>query len=202
MTAKLTEAIPPQSFELVRARICVILATELANQQTITPSFTKPDVWEERFYPFNEETEMPAINVTYADGAYENENIKKSDGAYLFNIDVYTVSASTEDMKGDKASMLLMSKIAGMVRAILMNPAYNLLGYTPPTFVINRRVRRFFIGDKSTVEDALSRVVGRIQFEVKAVETTELATGSAFQLGVTTVKLIDTEYGFKYEYQD
>src|ERR1043165_4972336 len=183
--------IPPQNFEQIRDIIVRILTIEFASQYAMNNSYPKIDkIWSERYIPFNSETELPTINVNISKGGTDNQSNKKLDGEYTYNIDCYTnASTTTENGPGDQYAMILMSKVAGMVCAILRNPLYNNLTLEPG-IVIRTRVKGFFIGDKSTVEDALHSVVGRVQFVVEAIETNKLLSGSTeLQLSTTQVKL-------------
>ena len=203
MPAIIPSLISPQNFELARAQICAILALELANQATLDapyPAITK--VWEERCIAFDADTEFPAINVSLHKGDYSNSDVRKADGKYLFNIDVY-IDAPTSDNggPGDQRAMYWLTKIVGVVRTILMWPKYRQTLLLPPgTLVGFNNVDRFFLGDRTTVADALSSVVGRVQYAVGAIETVGLSEAAALTLSTTKVYLHETDQGFYYEY--
>lgn len=175
MAAIITSSIPQQNFEIIRDRIAAILTLELANQYALNNSY--PNVqraWIERFMPFNSETDLPTVNVSIERGDYSNRTQKKSDGAYVYNIDVYTSAATSENTgPADQFAMITMNKLLGMCRAILSNPAYNILGLSPG-IIMDTCVDRLFISDASTVKDALSSALGRLQFVVRAVENVDL----------------------------
>lgn len=203
MAAKLHAIIPLQSFELVLQRLGEILALEFANQHVLDNAFVAPRVYINRFIPINAETEVPAINVSYYHGKYENENVKKQDGVYVFNIDVYTAAPTTSEVSGDTKSRSLMDRLMGMVRSIIMNPAYLTLGYTAPSsIVIGRTIHQMLILQQGEVADMLSSVCGRVQVMVKAIETMELVVGVPLHLLTTKVLLNESDKGFYYEYQD
>jgi hypothetical protein len=193
----LTQAIPAQSFELIRNRIGEIIANEFAAQKVITPSWVKPTVWVERYYAF-QDTEMPAVNVTFAGGSYSNETIQRSQGEYTYNINVFTASPTTSANGGDKIALLALQKVLGMIRSILMNNQYIKLGYALNGIVINRRIGTIQIGDKKDIQDALSDVVGQITLVVNAIETSEVGEGVECTLVNSSVKLDESVEGFYY----
>jgi hypothetical protein len=192
----ITQAIPSQAFEVIRNRIGEIIANEFTAQKVITPTWVKPTVWVERYYAFDSETQLPAVNITFSGGSYLNENIVRSQAEYIYNINVSTASPSTSTANGDKLALLQMQKIVGMIRAILMNPIYVKLGYANNAgIVISRRIESIRIGDKKDIQDALSDVVGQIVLVVNAIETTELGTGVEVQMVNSHVTLDESEQG-------
>ncbi len=192
----ITQAIPSQAFEVIRNRIGEIIANEFTAQKVITPTWVQPTVWVERYYAFDSETQLPAVNVTFSGGSYLNETIVRSQAEYIYNINVSTASPSTSTANGDKLALLQMQKIVGMIRAILMNPIYVKLGYANNAgIVISRRIESIRIGDKKDIQDALSDVVGQIVLVVNAIETTELGTGVEVQMVNSHVTLDESEQG-------
>ena len=79
---KITQAIPPQAFEIIRNRIGLILAEEIDNQSILTYD---PDldltVWVERTVPFDK-TELPSVNVSLARGSYDSKTYRETDSTY------------------------------------------------------------------------------------------------------------------------
>lgn len=170
MSAKITSQIPDQNFELIRDRIGLILGEELRNQYLLNPNYPKVHkVWVERCLPFDSETEIPTVNVNIAKTVYDQKTSRHMAGETTFNIDVYTAADTQGGNAGDQLAMLLMNKIIGMIRVILSSPV-NLTLQFAPGIIAGTMVEGFFIGDKSVVKDALSNVIGRIQFTVRAVE--------------------------------
>jgi hypothetical protein len=199
LTPKLNGLIPPQKFEIVRDQIGAIISAEMANQYVLNSTYPKIEkVWVERFIGFNEDTECPAINVSLQKGDFSNKTEKKRDGVYLFNIDVYAMATSTPDEWADQAAMLLTSKIMGMIAAILSAPVYTTLDL-PRGYISSTEVVRMWVGNKSTIEDALAGVVGRIQFAVTCMETVELQSSVPLEVSHTRIKLNETEKGFYIE---
>jgi len=195
--------IPQQNFETIRNQIAFVLAQELASQyarNNTIPQVQKVEI--ERFIPINEETESPLVNVSCDMGSYDNGNMVKWDGTYMFNIDAYTTANSTADDAGDKLAMVSLGRLVGLIRAILCNPIYKTLGLDAGT-IADAKVERFFITDKSTVKDALSGVVGRVQYSLRCVETIDtvnIITGVPLQDSTVTVTLNeDKTIGYFYD---
>lgn len=202
-TPQLDGIIPEQNLELIRNKIAEIIDTELANQVVLNPSAPKvKGVWLERFIAFDEGTELPAVNVCFSQSSYSNQTQIKTQEQCTFVIDVYTNATATRDgakiLYGDKKAMLEMTRILGMIRTILSAPAYRTLGITTG-IISHSMVERMYIGDKSTAVDALSGVVGRIIYTISALEKWELQPSVALQLSTITVKLAESEKGFKIE---
>lgn len=192
--------IPPQNFEIIRDKIGAILSDEIPNQHTLNTSYPNiSKIWIERFIQFNSETEVPTININLDHIIYSDKDKRKRASDIVYNIDIYTTSPTTDATgPGDQYSMVVMNKIAGIVMAILENPIYSpALGLT---LGISTRtvVERLSILYKSQVKDALSDVVGRIQFRVEAIEENILATGIPIQESTTKV-LLDDDEGFYYD---
>lgn len=203
LSPKITASIPPQTFETIIVRIAEILAVELARQWTLDNNYPKVKaVWVERFTAFDTPTELPAVNVNFSKGTYANQNPVKSDGTYTFNIDVYTGAQSTQTSGSiqwaDKKALLEMTKIMGMIRAILSAPAWVCLGFDPGK-IGHMQVRDIRVADRSTMANALAEVIGRVTFDVVALETNELQTSVPLEIANTVVKISDSEQGFKIE---
>ena len=192
----ITQAISPQAFELVRDRIGEILTSELAAQADFTygeiPDLT---VYSERFIPFDN-TELPAINISLSRGLLDSQTAIQSDGAYRFNVDVHTLSPSSEGSPGDSEAMHKLHRLIGVVRAILEDPIYKTLGFVPP-FVMNRHVEEIAIADPDP-QDTASVVMGRLIFVVRVPETVNLIVPNLISGYETNVKLALTDKGYVF----
>ena len=177
--------IPSQAYELIRNRIVEILGEEMDNQFVLSgdPDLDI-DVWMERNISFDKEELYPAaMNVSFIDGNYENEDQRDADGVYSYAIDVYARSVDTDSTTGDTTSALIVQKILGKVRAILNATQYKTLAFAPVNgkqIIKNRRCSQIQVwdpkrqqgigADTSTTFDQ----AGRIVFVVKAFETVEV----------------------------
>jgi hypothetical protein len=188
--------IPPQNFELVRDRIAEILTTEVANQFILTsnPDFDL-DIWIERSIPFDKE-ELPTINGNLATGSFSGHTQKTTDGTYTYFIDCFTKAVSTDDDKGDQLASIKLQRLLGICRAILEDPKYKTLGFSPPS-IFNRHCESLSIAEPGK-QDAASSVMGRLSFIVKVPETVELITPILLGRNDTRVKLFETDRGYFY----
>lgn len=206
-SAILPSLIPPQNFEVLRNQIGAVIALEMAAQyarDNTYPNIAAVDV--ERFISYDANTELPRINVSVQSVTFSGKSNQKQDGIAIYNIDIYTTSNSTAGSEGDKASMILMSKIAGMVRAILNFPGLTPSGYTnlglPNGSIGKTSVDSFTILDKAAVKDALSNVVGRLQFSAYYIEPNVLDSPQYYVNELTaTIHMKDSAYGFFYDYK-
>lgn len=196
--AKINGLIPEQNFEKIRDRIGQILAIEIANQYTISGDAQyNPTIWVERTTPFDK-TELPAINVRLNSIDFDNEDVRSSDANTSWYIDCYTNSEYSDDGDGDKLAMVNLQRILGIVRAILKNPQYKTLDFAPP-FLCTTKISRLFIGEVNT-SDALSSVVGRIEFSVRVPENVQLLDVVPLMSAYTTVYMGETDKGYRWEF--
>lgn len=197
--AFLTEIIPPRAFETIRNRIADILIDEFSHQATLdyAPD-VDPDFFVGRFIPFDK-TELPAVNINFASGDYNSKSVISSEGNYTYNIDVYTAAVSTAEDEGDSKATVLLEKILGMILAILQNPVYDSLGYARPS-ITRLQIPSINIADPSKLQtqDAINFIWGRIQVNVVANETVELATNKLMTGYDTKVKIGTSEVGYSY----
>jgi hypothetical protein len=199
VSALITSIIPVQNFELIRDAIGVILATELANQQTLIEDdggeFTAPEVWVDRYVTLDK-TELPAVVVTYGNGEYANQTQIVTEGTYTYFIDTYCNAETEDDTDGYRLSMAKVDRIMGMIRYILSSPFYKTLGFQAG-FILNRTIQSMGVFSKQDVQDALSDGVGRLVFTVRV---TELQSGQPIADfdGIDTIfYLSDTGEGYK-----
>jgi hypothetical protein len=190
---QINEILQPQYYEIIRDRIVDILFDELLNQYTIgyDDDFNVA-VTGERFVAIGL-PEVPIINVSLANGNFDNKHIGFSDGAYTFNIDVYS-NSSTED--GDRLSTIHLHKLLGACRAILENPAYKTLGFNPG-FIRRVGVQGFDIAEQRS-NDSRNNAMGRLVFNVSATEYSPFKEPELIAGMNTEVKISDSEVGFLY----
>ncbi len=194
--AQIKEIIPPQFFELIRDRIAEILVSELDEQFVLTyDADLQATVYGDRFIAFDN-TELPAINVSFSAGDYNNQTVRDVDGTYSYFIDVFTQAKTTDDDRGDKLAMLKLHKLLGVCRAIIQNPIYKTLGFEPP-FLMSRQISRIFIAEPKG-DDTLSVVMGRLILTIVAPEDTQLLTAKLIKGFDTQVKLFLTDKGYIY----
>lgn len=195
--AKITTAIPAQSFEVVRDRIAEILIDELDNQ---VAKFYKEElnakVHIERFIPFDD-SELPVVNVGLARGDFDNQTTIDSDGTYRYNIDCYHSAKSTKDVRGDTLANKRLQTLVGACRAILESSQYIRLNFPPP-FIMNRQFENIAIAEPAEKKDTISVVMARLTFTVRVPENVDVTSANLIAGFDTQVKLALTEKGYIY----
>ena len=193
---QIKKIIPAQFFEVIRNRIAEILVDELDQQVLLTyDTDLEAKVYLERFVPFDN-SELPAINVSFSAGDYNNQTARDVDGTYSYFIDVFTQAKTTDDDRGDKLAIFKLHKLLGVCRAIIQNPIYKTLGFEPP-FIMSRQISRIFIAEPKE-GDTLSVVMGRLILTIVAPEDTQLLTAKLIKGFDTQVKLFLTDKGYIY----
>lgn len=188
--------IPSQNYELIRDRIGEIIAAEISNQYALTgDEDINADVFVERFVPINH-TECPLINISLVNGNFDNQDQKQVDGTYEYAIDCFVNSRTQDTDRGDNLAMIRLHKLLGKCRAIMHNSTYKRLGFDAPS-VMNRGVQSLNIADPGKME-ATSTVMGSLTLRVKIIEDTQLLFPLDIGSFITTVKLHETEKGYKY----
>ena len=196
---RINSIIPTRSFELIRDRIGEIIADEMLHQFAISyDEDLDLTVWVERSTPFDK-TELPAVNVSFAEDEFSNFKQGVKDGTCVYEVDVYTRSKTTNDIGGDKSSTLKLHKIIGKIDAILSNSQYKTLGFTPG-FIGHTSVSSIKIVDPRQNRDAEFTKMGRLLFTVRCVEETKYITPTIAAGFDTQVKLYETDLGYKYVY--
>jgi hypothetical protein len=189
--------IPPQNYEVIRDKIAEILYTELTEQAVLDDTFTAPQRIDiERFFAFDK-TELPAINICYYTGDYSNKNQLRVDGDYSFWIDCYTNSATVGTDRGDKLAQKKLLQLLGKCRAILENPYYKTLTIAPG-YIKRLGVKTMRIVYKEQDPTALNDIVGRIIFDVVAVEGVQIPEPLTLDVEGCTAKLYETAQGYYF----
>jgi len=209
--AELTGKIAPQQFETLRDQIAAIITLELAAQYALySPAELVADpkqkvlnapVYIERMVPVTID-EKEVVNVQFAFGDFEGSSqvttSDQSDAVHTFFIDCYSKGEANSADSASKDSRLRLQRLVGAVRAILMSPHYIRLGFDPPS-IKRRKITRLEMAEPKNEADAQAATIGRIIFDVEVPEVVELITPGALTKSLTQVKLVDTDFGFKYE---
>ncbi len=193
----ITQPISKQLFEFIRLRILEILVSEFQGQFLLTGDYElEVKIFIERSTPLDK-TELDAIVISFAHGAYSNKNQGSVDGMYQFHIDCFTSEKSSNGVSGDTAAMIKLHKIVGLVRSILEDPIYKTLGVQPPI------IMKSFISEiniaASNKEDALNTSMARLVFNVSANETNKLIIPPLIAGYTTSIKINGTGRGYFYE---
>lgn len=189
--------IPAQSFEIIRDRIGAIIADELSNQQRLSGDLNlKAKVFIERFIAFGH-SELPAINILFDREEFVSRTAVDAQGIGRYIIQCYAFAKTDDIDRGDTKAMIRLQKMLGIIRAIIMNPKYVTLGFLNP-FIWNREIESITISDPGRSPDATNSVTGRIIITVKMPETTELIEPTLAAGFNTTVRLADTDMGYRF----
>jgi hypothetical protein len=198
MASKISGIIPSQQYEIIRDKIGLILYEEIGNQYVLTSNKNiNAKVFVERFVPFDK-TDFPCLNVIFNGGQYSNKNVTTAEGGYIFYVDVYASAKTTTIVSGDSEASFRLHKLLGISRAILENPQYRNLGFTDGK-IGSVSVSDISINQPSNSQDGTSSIMGRLTFNVKALEDVELLDASVINSTKTEVKLNLTDKGYLYE---
>ncbi len=195
--------IPAQGFEVIRDRICQILAVELEQQFLLSGDYDLEDIGDkiymERMVPFDH-TECPAINVRIERGDYNNQHQGAADGIYRYFIEHNVVALTEDGLRGDTSAKVKAHKIMGKVRAIFENPVYKTLAFPAP-FIAHRHIESFVFSEP-TRNDAENSTMAQMVLVVRCLENTALLDSTLILGYDTTVKLYDTDKGYYWSKQD
>ena len=195
--SKITAEIPPQGHEIIRDRIGEILADEFAAQFVIHGDADRnPKVFVERITPIGKE-EVSFISVLHSRTSYGNNTAIDMKGKNFYNIDVYTSAKSTLAEGGDSKAQKKLSRLLGMIRAILASPHYVALGFVPP-FIMRTEILDIEIAEPRDNQDSANMVMGRLVFQVDAPEAVEQIEPRIAEGYDTMVILEETDEGFVY----
>lgn len=223
--SEITQIIPYSNFELIRSKIASILADELANQKTLYQAAlaaeeAKPPaeqdasliafynlsidcipsvVWEERFFRPQPE-EMPILNVVLLNVPLnEGTNNTGQVGENKYQIEVYQQAKSKSGQYGDVLATEKLHRLLAIIRVILMDRNYVDLALSNQ-IVRRRQVQDIIIGLPNLgADDANSSIFGKLDLLVKSVESVTDLDGVTAQIGLTNMKIFDSEKGYFWE---
>lgn len=198
-TAVINHKIEKSNAELIGDKIGCILFVELENQAcNYEPIADVEAVTREKTNP-EDVVKLSSVNVSLDNSNFDNKNYAGAvDGHPIFNVDVYVKHKSTRDGDGDQEAQYRLQRLLYICRAILEDLQYKTLGFTVP-FIKTTMVLSIGIREPNP-EDVSNCAMGRLVFQVIAVETTELKSAITIESMITGVKLGLTEKGYQYEY--
>lgn len=198
MNSIIDEIIPQSNFEKIRNRIAAILALEFDRQLQLSYDQDKDydlKVWLERIVTF-QTSEMPCINVKFAKNLFDNKNQLSIDGNITFHIDVWTRSKDKGTDKGDTLANLSLAKILRAATYILNHPKYKTLGFAPG-MISNIMPKSIQVTDSDPTDSQYSSF-GRLELQVRAVETNTGVYGTTAADSYVTMKIYETQDGYYY----
>ena len=123
---------------------------------------------------------------------------KDTQGKTIFLVDIYTNGKSSPQVSGGLDSSKRLHKYIGMVRYILQYSEYKTL-LLPLGIIAGGSVDDFNIMEPAQQQDSNYIRMGRITVSYRIQENQQLVQGITFDSLVTTVKLEDTDLGYKFE---
>ena len=211
MTAQITTAISQSNFERVRDQIGALLKVEIDNQALLlgtpavpsppTPAIPNPDIecsiYVERNKPVDR-SEGNVINVLTIQMGYENTTPISQRNTAQFAIDVYTNAPEENNGQLCEPAKYKLSRLIGIIWNILQHPTYVRLQFTNKQIVESRSVTQVLFSDKDTMHEGINQVMARVILTVKIHEETGQIQPDAATSYETTVKLENTEKGYKF----
>lgn len=197
--SKLNFIIPKEGFEYVRDQIGNILADEIANQYLYTGDQDLQNVLVsiEGDVPFDKiEVIKTVIAIALGETKYGAGHAGCHSADYTFHIDIHTGAKSSAGQAGDAKAAVKAQRFAGLVRAILENPAYNTLGFRKP-FIMRVWMDKFDIAAQTQADSRYSSMI-RLYFHVELPEVCKLIDPPMIDGYETTVNLGSTEQGYIY----
>lgn len=197
--SKLKFVIPKEGFELVRTRIAEILADEIGNQFAYTGDEDLQYVLisVEGDTPFDkQEIINTMISVSLGEAKYTDRHAGQTGADYTFFLDIHTAAKSTQTTTGDAKAAIRAQRFAGLVRAILENPAYNTLGFAKP-FIKRVWMDKFDIAAQVPADARYSSMI-RLYFHVELPEVCQLKDAPLIEGYETIVTLGNTSLGYIY----
>lgn len=195
MSAKITEIIEEQSFEILTKEVGAIILLELTNQITLQSFGIDLGVFIERIEPVDKSEDV-IINVSLNNVNYDNHNEFTSQGTHIFNIDVYCFGESSINETANDNVRLKLQKITGWIRYILQSTKYKTLGFELG-FIVGTYIQSINFDDSFGKEDGSMTRMSRIVYSVRANEYQNSDELVAFTGNNTTIKLGLTEKGYK-----
>lgn len=200
MGAIITEPIPIQGFEIVLNKIGVILFEELANQKAIQPIDGDFDVFLERQENYNISEDV-VINVSLNNDNFTGKTQKDSQGLTGFFIDIYSKGTMAYSLNASSNFRDKRMVYSGLIRYILSSTRYNKLGFEPG-FIGGAYVDSINYESTPAGEDGAYVKFARINYSVRIQENQQNWLGVPLLGNDSTVKLAETDKGYKFEFNN
>lgn len=194
------ETIQPRSWISVRDRIGQIIKDNLFYQYSVNYiDWLDCDVFVERWAPITtEETTLrPVICVSVESITPTNETLIDSDQLVTFNIMTHTSEPATPGKGSDENSSFSNQDISSVIHGIFSHPKLIKLGFPAP-FIMRRRVSDIKFG-KVDRKESYGLIVSIITLEVLFSQNEPVETGVPIAGYVTSMKMKDTNRGYKFE---
>jgi len=195
--ALINTIIEPSGTELIKHQIAAILKTELENQKVLQEDTFPINVFVDRMVPIDK-SEILVINVRFESLNPESINQHGSQENATFTVDTWAVAKQTSTKRGDLLSTNLRDKITFQIKAILQSNFYVTLDFVPG-LVMSSNVQNIEPYEPNNNQDASFVSMARLNHEVRFYQNYKVEQGVLLTNNLTTVKLSDTDLGYKYE---
>ena len=195
--ALINTIIEPSGTELIKHQIAAILKTELENQKALQSDTFPVNVFVDRMVPIDK-SEILVINVRFESLNPESINQHGSQENATFTVDTWAVAKQTSTKRGDLLSTNLRDKITFQIKAILQSNFYVTLDFVPG-LVMSSNVQNIEPYEPNNNQDASFVSMARLNHEVRFYQNYKVEQGVLLTNNLTTVKLSDTDLGYKYE---
>lgn len=200
MAILITEKIESQGFEIVLNKLGAILLEELSNQRDNFNNSAVFDLFIERQQPYDKSEDVVII-VSLDNINYSGYTESSSDGGAIYNIDIYTTGVESSEETGNKASRDKLHLFTGWIRYILSSSKYKTLDL-PAGCIGGTYVNSISFDDNYGTQDGSFIRMARVQFSVRINEVQELFNGIDLFCNGTTIRLEETNRGYKLELGD
>lgn len=195
MASIITEIIPQQSFEIVLNRLGAILLEEISNQVQVQALPDDVEIFIERMEGFDKSEDI-VINVSCNNMNYQGQVQRGSQSDTTFFIDVYSTGEASASGAGHKDVRMKLHRYIGMCRYILSSTKYKTLGFEAG-IVTGVNVTGVQFNNTDDREQADFIRMARLSLSVKIYENQEMWDAIVLQANDTTIKLDETEKGYK-----
>ena len=195
--ALINSIIGPSGVELIKHQIAAVLKTELENQKVLQSDDFPINVFVDRMVPIDK-SEVVVINVRFESLNPESINQHGSQEDATFTIDAWAVAKQTPTKRGDLLSTNLRDKLIFQIKAILQSTFYVTLDFVPG-LVMSSNVGNIEPYEPNNNQDASFVSMARLNHNVRFYQDYKVKDGVQITNNLTTVKLLNTELGYKYE---
>lgn len=197
----LENGITERAFEFIGAQLPVIIKDELADQAVkLSNPYLDAKVFRERLIPVDssELTNCAVVNTMLArDNFDEIQTPLTNDGTHRYYVHAYVKADFTQQQRGDTAAYILLQRVLGVIKGILMAPQYLDLGFEPGV-IAHRHVESIEIAQPSNPEESENMVYGRLTLVVRAPDHPDPESAVLINGNDTQVKLHETDLGYQY----
>lgn len=181
------------NFEIVRDKISLILANEIASQQILAEAADKnnPADWKLRIFMertnpwelFSGADNSPIVNIWYDNSRFDgssSDTVERQKSEAIYNLDCYGYGVSSESLDvgqnpGDKVAAFQVQKAVRLVRNILMSADYiylDLRGLVWKRWPQSINIFQPQIDDRSAANIIAARIALSVEFSEFAPQIT------------------------------